>query len=44
MTDLHLSSLGTLVQEALCYVFYATRRQVYFKFGTDDMTFARTLI
>ena len=27
--DLHMWSLGTLVPEGHCHVFYATRRQVY---------------
>ena len=30
MADLHLSSLGTLVIEVICYMFYATRPQVKF--------------
>ena len=38
VTYLHLPSLGTSVPEALCHMFYATRRQVYCRFDTDDMT------
>ena len=44
MTDLHLSSLGTLLPEAPCYAFYATRNQVYCRSDTDHMAFAGTLI
>ena len=42
--DLHLSNLGTYAPEAPCCVFYATRRQVYCRFDTDDMSFASTLV
>ena len=44
MTDLHLSSLGTLLPEAPCYAFYATRNQIYCRSDTDHMAFAGTLI
>ena len=40
----HLSSFGTLVLQAPCYVFYATRCQVYCRFDTNDMAFPSTLI
>ena len=36
--DLHTSSLGTLVQEGPCFVFYATRHQVYWGL-THNMVF-----
>ena len=39
-----LLNLGTLVPETPCYVFYATRHQVYCRFGKDDMAFASILI
>ena len=42
--DLHLSSLGNLVPESSCHLFYATRHQVYYRSDTDDMAFASTLI
>ena len=38
-----MSSLGTLIPEAPCYVIYATRHQVYCRFDTD-MAFPSTLI
>ena len=41
--DLNLSSLGTLVPAATCYVFYATKNQIY-RFDIDDMAFASTQI
>ena len=44
MTDLYFSSLGTLVPEAPCYVFYETRGQVYCRFDTEDMVYGNTLI
>ena len=44
MTELHLLNLATLVTEAHFFVFYSKRRQVYCRFGTDYITFARTLI
>ena len=37
--DLNLSSLGTLVPAAPCFVFYLLRHQIYWRFGTDDMVF-----
>ena len=37
--DLHLSSLGTLVPEGPCCVFYVTRHQVY-RGMTRNMVFA----
>ena len=37
-------SLGTLVLTAPCCVFYATRNQIYWRFETDDMVLASTLI
>ena len=36
--------LGTLVLTAPCCVFYATRNQIYWRFETDDMVLASTLI
>ena len=39
MTDQHLSSLGTLEPKAPYYVFYGTRRQVYWRFNTDGVAF-----
>ena len=33
-----------LIPEAPCYVFYATRRQVYYWFDTEDMKIASKLI
>ena len=41
--DLHLTSLGNLVPEAPCYVFYAIRRYADAMFDTDGMDFG-TLI
>ena len=40
--DLKLSSCIT--DNALLCVFYATRHQIYWRFDTDDMVFAGTLI
>ena len=37
-------AFSTFVSETPCYVFYATRRQVYCRFDTDDIAFASTLI
>ena len=37
--DLHLTSLGNLVPEAPCYVFYAIRRYSDAMFDTDGMDF-----
>ena len=42
--DLDLSSLGTLIWAAPCYVFYATRHHIYQRLDIDDMVFASTLI
>ena len=42
--DLYLLSLSTLLPEASCYVFGATKHQMYRRFDTDDMTFASILI
>ena len=42
-TDPYLTSLCTLVPHASCYVFYGTRH-VNFRFDTDDMAFASTVI
>ena len=44
MMDLLLLSLGTLLPEAPCYVFYATMHQVYCRFDTDGMAFSGILI
>ena len=42
-TDLHMSSLGTLVPEGPWCVFYVTRRQVYWGL-THNVVFTGTLI
>ena len=39
-----LSSLGFLISESPCYVFYVTKYQVYCRLDRDDMAFASTLI
>ena len=39
-----LSSLGSLISESPCYVFYVTKYQVYCRLDRDDMAFASTLI
>ena len=41
--DLNLLSLNILVTAAPCYVFYAIRHQIYWRFYLDDMVFADTL-
>ena len=41
---LNILRLGTLVQAALCCVFYTTRHQIYWRFASDDMVFASILI
>ena len=44
MVDLNFLNFDTLVPEAPCFVFYATRSKVYCWFVPNDMTFASTLI
>ena len=44
MADLNLSNVDTLVPEAPCSMFYATKGQVYCRFKTDDIAFAIILI
>ena len=44
MAYLHLLSLGTVVPEGPCNVFYASRHQVYSRFDIDDMTFGGILV
>ena len=40
----NLSSVGALVTEEHCCVFYAARYQIYCRFDTNNMTFVSTLI
>ena len=42
--DLDLSRLSTLVTKAPRCLAYATRRQVYWRFDTDEIMFAITMI
>lgn len=44
MADLNLSNVDTLVPEAPCSMFYATKGQVYCRFKTDDIAVAIILI
>ena len=44
MMDLYLSSLDTIVPEVSCYVVYEISSPVDWRFQTDDITFAGTLI
>ena len=44
LMDLNLPSLGSLVLDACCGMFYITRFQIYWRFGTNNMVFESTLI